>query len=118
MVMPVGLVESREDWVMQHQEVVGVVLLSRRGEVERAGDDRLAVNDHHLVVRDGMNRVDAHRDPRMRQEVRFGIVLGALALIQDDLDRHPALLGLDERFGNRSRGKRVGLHKDGPLGLY
>ena len=35
--MPVGLVGSREGLVMQHQEILGVVLLSRRGEVERAG---------------------------------------------------------------------------------
>ena len=85
MVMPVGFVGSREGLVVQHQEILGVVLLGRRGEVERAGDDRLAINDHHLVVRDGMDRINAHRDPRMRQEIRFGIVLGALALIQDDL---------------------------------
>ncbi len=35
------------------QEVLGVRFLGRLGELDTAGDDRLAVNDHDLVVGDG-----------------------------------------------------------------
>lgn len=47
--------------VQNHEQVVGVVL-RRLGEVERAGDDRLAVDYHDLVVGDGMLSINEAGD--------------------------------------------------------
>lgn len=55
MLMPVGIVAISEDLVSNHEEVFRVALLGGLREVEGAGDDRLSVDDHDLVVCDSID---------------------------------------------------------------
>ena len=49
---PVGRVCRRQFRRANHEEVLSVILLGVLREVETAGDDRLVVNHHNLVVGD------------------------------------------------------------------
>jgi len=44
--------------MLEHNQILGIVVLSRRREIEAAGDDPRGVDYHHLVVRDGDCAVD------------------------------------------------------------
>ena len=68
--MPVGGVFGSEAGTADHQEVFRVVLLGGFGEIESARHDRLVVDNHDLVVGDGVLGVDLRRDARMDHEIR------------------------------------------------
>ncbi len=81
--LPVRRVLRRQVRRADHQQILGVVLLGVLGKVEAAGDDRRPVDDHDLVVRDGVLGVDPHGDADVHQEVGFAVLLCPLALIED-----------------------------------
>ena len=60
---------------LYHQQVLGVLLLGGLGEIERPGDQRLRVDDHDLVVGDGMLVVDVGRNTSVRDEVSGCVLL-------------------------------------------
>ena len=41
-----------------------------------------------------------------------GVVVGAVALVEDDGDLHAAAVGVDQCLGDRRRGERIGLHQN------
>ena len=66
--------------VPDDQHVFGILLLRRFGEVKTAREDGLAVDDHHLIMRNGMRGINLCGDALVGQEVGRGVFLGALAL--------------------------------------
>ncbi len=110
--LPVGRVLAGQVLVADHEQVLGVVLLCGLGEVEAAGNDRLVVDDHDLVVCFGVLGVDPHGDSQVDEQVRRGILLRPLALVENHLNFDPPLVGIDQGFRDRGRRKRVGLHQD------
>ena len=60
-----------------------------------------------------MPRINEGRDAGMNQERRRGIPLRPLALIEQNLDSHPPLMGFNQCLCNRYAGERIGLNKDG-----
>ena len=55
---PVGGVFRGAFGIADHQQVLGVALIGGFGEIERAGERGLAVDDHDFVVSDGVLGVD------------------------------------------------------------
>src|SRR4051812_18047220 len=95
----VGLVEV---WpVADDEEVFGVGFFGAGGEVEAAGDDRLAIDQHDFVVGDGVSRVDERGDAGVGDEVGAGVLFRFLAFVEDDIDGDSAVVGLDKRVGDR-----------------
>jgi hypothetical protein len=77
---------------------------------------RPIVDNHELIMRDGMVGV-AHREYALvGQEVGRGVLRGALALIEDDLDPHAACVGVEQRGGDGCRGEAVRLDLNAGLG--
>jgi len=110
--LPVPHVDLRQLLRPDDEEVLRAPLFGRLREVERPRDDRLSVDDHDLVVGDGMCAVDVHRDPVVSEKGGAAVFLRSLALIEDDLHRHAPLVGIDEGLGDGCRGERVGLNAD------
>ena len=96
----------------QDQQVLGVFVLCGRGEVETAGDQHRTVDDHDLVVGDGVLGVDQDRDAGVGKEGGGGVPGGGVALVQDGLDLHAAFPGIKQRLGDRLRGEGVRLNQD------
>lgn len=44
--------------------------------------------------------------------IRTAVALGTLALVEDDVNSYPALMGVDLGLGNVGGGEAVNLHKD------
>ena len=114
--LPVGRVLGGEVRAADDQQVLGVVLFGSRREVEAARNDGLAVDDHDLVVGDGVLGVDLRGDAGVNHEVRRRILLGPLALVEDDLNLDAPLVGIDRALAMGTLVKRVGLHQDRGLG--
>ena len=65
---------------------------------------------------DGVLRIDQDRYARMSQEVGRRILLRPLALFEDHQHVHTSPVGVNQRLGDRRRGKAVGLDQHGLLG--
>ncbi len=113
MLIPVSTILLRQILVADQQEVFGIPLFGRLGEIEAAGDHDLAVDHHDLVVGDGMGAVDQDRDSDIIEEICTAVLVGAIAFIQDCMDLYAALMSFQERLCDGSRGETVGLNKDG-----
>jgi len=50
--LKVGFIVGRQGLVPNHQQIFSIVLLGTAGEVEGAGEHRLPVNDHDLILGD------------------------------------------------------------------
>ena len=114
--VPVLRVLCGQCFVADDQHVFRVLFLRRLREIERPRDDNLAVDDHHLVMGDGVGGVDLCRYPLVGEEVGGGVFLRALALVEDDLDLDASCVGIKQRLGNRRRGEAVGLDENARLG--
>ena len=77
--LPVGCVLLSEHIIANAHEVFRVLLLRRLGEIETPGKDRVAVDDHDLVMGDGVLDVDPDWNSGMSQERRRRIMSGAIA---------------------------------------
>lgn len=93
--VPVGRVFGCEVWAANDQEVFGIGIFRRLGEIERPRNDGLAVDHHDLVMGNGVLGVDLDRDARIMNEIRRRVFLALLAFIQNDFDLHPSLVGID-----------------------
>lgn len=70
--VPVARVVSRQRGIVNHEQVFNVAVLGVIGVVEAAGDDDIAVDDHHLVVHQAMARpIDQHGNPRRAQKAHL-----------------------------------------------
>jgi len=71
-----------------------LLLLRGFGEVETPGDNEFAIDNEDLIVRNGVVGIDHDRYTLIGQEVGGGILVTALALVEDDLHLDPALMGV------------------------
>jgi hypothetical protein len=90
---PVGRVLGGQGRIAKEQHVLRMLLLSRLGEVEASRDDGFAVDDDDFVKGNGVFRVDHGRHALIGQKIGRGILLGALALVEDDLYLDAAPVG-------------------------
>ena len=74
--------------VLDEQHMLGILLLGCLGEVEAPRPDGVPVDDHHLVMRNGVAGIDLRRHPLVGQEIRRRVCVPAAALIQDNLHAH------------------------------
>lgn len=86
MKLPILNVSRRKFFVTDDEEILGVTLLSCLGKVERARNHDFIVDDHHLVVGNGMSGVDFRRNAGVDEEVGGRIFLRFLALVQQHLN--------------------------------
>jgi len=54
--------------IMYHQHILRIVLLGSPGKVERPGDNRLPINNHHLVMSNRMGSIYLDRYPVVSEE--------------------------------------------------
>src|SRR5262249_31589500 len=97
--------------VPQDQQVLGVLVLGLVGEVKAARHDRVPVDHHHLVVGDGVVRVDQGGQLLLEEKVQVGVDLVLVAVVEDDLDVDAARLGLDQGLGDGLGRERVRQHQ-------
>jgi hypothetical protein len=100
-----------EDRVVDYQQVLRVMLLRRSGEVEGAREDHAVIDDHDLVMRNGVLGVNERRDAAVLDEIRLRVFLRPLAMVQDHLHLEAAPMRVHQGFGNRRGSKAVGLHQ-------
>ena len=112
MLLPIRDVPLGQSLRSDHKQVLGVVLFRRFREVEAAGDDRRLVDDHELVVSDGMSRVDVRGDGRMGGEVCGAILFLPLRPVKDDLNMHASLMRINKGRGDRRGSERISLDED------
>ena len=108
MLLPICHVAGGQFWVTNHEKIFSVRFLSGLREIERPRQNYLPVNDHDFVVGDCVLRVDEHGDSRVGHEVRRGILLGALALIQDHANGDTTFERLNKCLSNWGISDRVG----------
>lgn len=65
MVVEVTFIFSAQGLAVDDQQILGIAHFCRLGEVEAAGNDPAHVDDHHLVVRNGVGAVYEHGDARI-----------------------------------------------------
>ena len=71
--LPVRRVSLSQRRVSDHHHIFRVPLLGGVGELERTRDDRVAIDDHHVVIRDGMGGVNPDGDTGLRQQRRLNV---------------------------------------------
>ena len=115
--MPVLRILTSQHRMLNHQHVLGIMLLSGPGEVEAARNHRITIDDHDLVVGDSVLGVDQGADACMGDEVGLAIFLGPLGFVQDHFDMDTTLMRIHQGFGNRFAGEAVCLDQDVGFGL-
>src|SRR6266851_1164119 len=91
------------------EHVLGVFHLGLVREIEAAGDQNPAVDDHDLVVGDGVLGVDVWSQAVVDQVAELSVGFLLVAAVENDLDVYSSPLGFDEGVGNGFGGKRISL---------
>jgi len=112
MFLPVGGVLLGERSIVNAHEVFCVLLLRRLGKIEAPRKDHVAVDNHDLVVCDGVLGIDPDRNSSVSQEGRRRIMSGAIAAVENNFHLDSAPIGVHERFGDGRGGKIIGLDQD------
>ena len=97
---------------LDDDEVLGVVRFGARREIEAAGDDRSAVDQHDLVVGDGVMGVDDRRQFLLEEEGQFGVRHFFVAVIEDDVNVHCSRLGVRQGLSDGVGGESIGEHEN------
>jgi hypothetical protein len=109
MFLPVGCVLLGERRIANGHEVFRVLLLGHLGEIEAPRKDRVAVDDHDLVVGNGVPGIDPHGNAGMVKESRRRIVRGAITAVENNFHLDPPPVSVHQCFGDRRGGKAIGL---------
>ena len=105
-IVPIGLGQGG---AAQYQQVLGVAGLGGVGEIKAARHHHLAVQDHDLIVRDGMRPIQSNGDACRVQQADHVPVGGVAFFIQQDLHLRPPLVGANQRLGNGVVREAIGL---------
>jgi|SRR6516164_2020541 len=89
MFLPVGCVLLDERRIANAHEVFSVLLLRCLGEIETSRKDRVAVDNHDLVVCDGVLGIDPDRNSGVSQEGCRRIMSGAIAAVENNFHLDP-----------------------------
>ena len=85
---------------MDHKKVLGIVLLGGLGEIEGPRYHGLPVDDHYLVMGNGVGCINLCGDPRIYQEIGGRVFLPFLTFVQDHLHLHLPLVGIKESLSD------------------
>jgi hypothetical protein len=80
---------------LYNQQVLGVALLSIFGEIETAGNQDGFVQDHYLIMGNGMHAVDIGSYAGFNRFIQLGIFSALLAFIQHNFHSHTPAVGGD-----------------------
>jgi hypothetical protein len=94
MLLPVVPVQLCELCTSKDEQVLRVVLFSRLREVERSSYHRFTVDDHHLVMGNGVGAVDLRGDTCVHEVGHPAVFLSALAPVENGHHRNTAVMGL------------------------
>jgi hypothetical protein len=90
MFLPVGGVLPGERRIANGEEVFRILLLGRLGEIEAPDKDRVAIDNHNLVVSNGVLGVDPDGNTGVGQKRRRRIRSGSIAAADKNPHLHPA----------------------------
>lgn len=110
--LPISQVEVGQVFAFDDQQIFGVFLLGSFRKVVASGNKNFLINDHNLVMGDGMGRVNIGGNAGIGQKRGRGIFLFALALVQNGFHLDAPLVGCYQGLGDGLRGKAVGLDHD------
>src|SRR5581483_7332124 len=94
--MPIIRVLACQRFVVNDNQILRVLLLGCLCKIKRAGEDRLTTNDHHLVMSDGVLRVNIGWNAGMGDKISGSIFLPPLAFIKDDLYMDATSVGIHQ----------------------
>lgn len=66
---PVFQVKGGELWIIDDQQIFGVLFFGCLGEIEGTREDKMAVDHHDFVMGDGMFRIDQDGNSFMGEEI-------------------------------------------------
>ena len=90
MLFPVLSVPLGQLPIVEDQKIFRVSFLRRPCEIKRSGNDDFSINDHDLIMGNGMLSINLGLDPRIQKEVRRRIFIPLLlTLIENDFDLDP-----------------------------
>jgi len=78
--------------VLDHQQILSVLLLGRLREVERARDDGRTVDDDHLIMVDRVLIIDEGLDAYVDQEGHGAVFRRLMGFVEHDENLDAALM--------------------------
>lgn len=108
--LPVVRIFTGQLGVGNDEQVFGVALLRCFCEVEAARDDDVPVDHDDFVVGNRVRGVDEGRNAGVCEKGRGRILLRSLALVENHLHVHAALVRFQERFCDGHGRERICLH--------
>ena len=98
MLFKIPTVEFREPNGGQNERVFRILPVGVSVKVEASCHHRFAVDENHFVMRRAVLGIDSHRNPRVRDESRFGIDLFPIFFVEHRPHPYAPVFGSDERF--------------------
>jgi hypothetical protein len=99
--------KSERPLAVVFQEIFRVVFFRRLGEIERAGQDFLPVDDHDFIVGNRVSGVDKRRNSGIGHKISRRIFFAALAPVQNDLHFYPSPVSVNESLGDGRARERM-----------
>lgn len=99
------------------EQILGIPFFRRPGEIEAASDDPARVDNHHLVVSNGVGTVHKHGNPGLLKALELAALGRALRFVQDNRNIYPSGVGLHQGRIYGGGGKAVCKDMDCALGL-
>ncbi len=109
---PIYQIELSQSLIPNDQQILSVFLFGCLGEVKRPCDHSGSVDDHHLIVSDGMLVVNPDWDAFILKKRRPSIGSFSLTFIENGFDLYSPPRGINKGLGYWSRSKTVSSYKD------
>jgi len=115
--LKVLLIDRRDDWIIEDDEVLAVLLIGFRAPVEAASDYDATVNNCVLVMHHAWPIVDSHVQRSILQCAIFTAFLFWPVLVAYDLNIHGGviLVGFDEAAADLVEGEAVDGNMDATI---
>ena len=86
--------------ILDDQQVLGILLFRRFGEVEGARDDRGRVDHHDLVMGNGVLVIDERLDAGVEKKGGRAVFLRLIGLVEHGEHVDATFVSVDQRFGD------------------
>ncbi len=80
--------------ILDHQQILCILLLSSSGKIKRSSNHDLPIYNHDLIVGKRMGSINPRGYSHVNQEICLGIFLGSLALVQNNFYLDPFLMNI------------------------
>jgi len=100
MPIPVIYIQFCQVLRLDDQQILSVLLLSSLGEVKWTGYYCFLIDDHDLIMRDGMFAVNVGWNASIRYKSGGGISFSFLALVKNSFYLYSSFEGISESLGN------------------